>query len=86
MLKEIIENKKQEILELKSKQNIKIEVNQNIKNRGFIDSLYKEETIIDNDGDAVRGPASIISLRSVLQSDNASFFILVFESTAILLL
>lgn len=42
MLKEIIENKKQEILELKSKQNIKIEVNKNIKNRGFIDSLYKK--------------------------------------------
>ncbi|MBJ41333.1 MAG: indole-3-glycerol-phosphate synthase [Gammaproteobacteria bacterium] len=42
MLKEIIENKKQEILELKSKQNLKIEVNQNIKNRGFIDSLHKK--------------------------------------------
>jgi len=39
MLKEIIENKKQEILELKSKKSLDIEINQNIKNRGFINSL-----------------------------------------------
>jgi indole-3-glycerol phosphate synthase len=39
MLKEIIENKKQEILELKSKESLDMEINQNIENRGFINSL-----------------------------------------------
>ncbi len=39
MLKEIIENKKQEILELKSNKNLDVEINQSIKNRGFINSL-----------------------------------------------
>jgi indole-3-glycerol phosphate synthase len=39
MLKEIIENKKQEILELKSKKSLDMEINQNIENRGFINSL-----------------------------------------------